>query len=155
MFSGNKALIIAAVLSALGGIIHLGIIIGGPDWYRFFGAGEEMAQMAEKGLAYPAIATGSIALILFVWSIYAFSGAGIIKRLPLLKTGLVLIASILMIRALLGFALVSYINQPYYNELQARPLFMLVTSIICFVYAVFYIIGTFKSWKALSVKKCK
>ncbi len=46
-------------------MLHLEIIIGGPDWYRFFGAGEGMAQMAEKGIAYSDIAATSIATVLF------------------------------------------------------------------------------------------
>ncbi len=153
MFSGNKSLIVAGTLSALGAFLHLGIIIGGPNWYRFFGAGERMAQMVEKGMMYPIIATASIALILFIWSAYAFSGAGIIKKLPFLKTGLILIALILMVRALFGFIVINYIDHPYYNEIQARPAFMLITSIICLVYGIFYIIGTAKNWKVLN-KKC-
>ena len=152
MLSNNKYLIIAGILSTLGAILHLGMIIGGPDWYRFFGAGEGMAQMAEKGMAYPAIAAASIAIVLFVWAAYAFSGAGVIKRLPLLKTGLVVISIIFIIRALFGIAVVNYIDHPYYNELQARPTFMVVTSLICFIYGLFYIVGTFKNWNVLSEK---
>jgi len=152
MFSRKTPLVIAGIFSAIGALLHLATIIGGPDWYRFMGAGEGMAQMAEDGLAYPSIVTSVIALILFIWSAYAFSGAGIIKRLPLLKTGLVLISAVLMIRALFGIVIVTYIEHPYLNELQTRPTFMLITSLICLVFSMFYILGTYKQWQCLSVK---
>jgi len=150
VFNNNKPLIIAGILSILGGLLHLAIIIGGPDWYRFFGAGEGMAQMAEQGMAYPAITTAGIASVLFIWAAYAFSGAGLIKRLPLLKTGLVLISLVFVIRTLFGIAAVYYIDHPYLNELQVRPAFMIGSSLVCLAYSLFYIVGTVKNWAALS-----
>ena len=153
MQSSNKPLIIAGILSTLAGFLHLGIIIGGPDWYRFFGAGEGMAQMAEKGMTYPAIAAASIALALFIWAAYAFSGAGVIRKLPLLKTGLITISIIFFIRSLFGIAFVNYVEHPYYNELAARPIFMWVTSAICLIYALLFAIGTFKRWSIMSSAK--
>lgn len=150
MFSNNKPLIIAGLFSILGGLLHLAIIIGGPDWYRFFGAGEGMAQMAEKGLAYPAITTAGIASVLFIWAAYAFSGAGLIKRLPLLRTGLVLISIIFVVRTLFGMAAVYFIDHPYLNELQVRPVFMVGSSLVCLVYSLFYIVGTVQNWATMS-----
>ncbi|WP_353615513.1 hypothetical protein [Colwellia sp. PAMC 21821] len=43
----NVMLVIAGFLSALAAAIHLGCIFFGASWYRFFGAGEHMAIMAE------------------------------------------------------------------------------------------------------------
>lgn len=151
MHSKNTSLIIAGILCVISALMHLAIIIGGPDFYRFMGAGEGMAQMAEDGLAYPAIVTSIIALILFTWSAYAFSGAGVIKRLPLLKICLVLISSILMLRAVFGIVFMFItINHPYLNELQARPTFMITTSLICLIFSLFFITGTYKKWQLLS-----
>jgi hypothetical protein len=59
-----------------------------------------MARMAERGHAYPAIMATGIAAMLFLWAAYAFSGAGLIPRLPLLRVGLIAIASIYLLRAL-------------------------------------------------------
>lgn len=36
-------------LTLLAAVLHVFIIVGGADWYRFFGAGEAMAQMSEQG----------------------------------------------------------------------------------------------------------
>ena len=156
MFSHKTPLVIAGIFCSIGALLHLATIIGGPDFYRFMGAGEGMAQMAEDGLAYPAIVTSIIALILFTWSAYAFSGAAIIKRLPLLKIGLIVISSILLIRGVFGIIFMFItINHPYLNELQARPTFMVVTSLICLIFSMFFIIGTYKQWQILSLKSGK
>ena len=42
-------LILAGSLSGLAALLHVAAIVGGPDWYRFFGAGEGMAGAAERG----------------------------------------------------------------------------------------------------------
>ncbi|MGD8564687.1 MAG: hypothetical protein PVG03_19250 [Desulfarculaceae bacterium] len=97
----NKPLIFGGVMSTLAALLHIAIIFGGADWYRYFGAGEEMARMAEQGSWIPTILTLGIFLILQIWGIYAFSGAGLIRRLPLLKPALVVISAIYLIRGLL------------------------------------------------------
>jgi hypothetical protein len=42
-------LILAGAGSLAASILHLACIAGGPEWYRFFGAGERMARMAARG----------------------------------------------------------------------------------------------------------
>jgi hypothetical protein len=37
------------VLSAAAALLHIAVIVGGAEWYRFFGAGEGMARLAERG----------------------------------------------------------------------------------------------------------
>lgn len=122
-------------------LLHLGIIVGGPDWYRFFGAGEPMAVMSEQGLWYPAIVTAFISAVLFVWSLYAFSGAGMIRRLPLLKTALLIIGAIFLLRGLLAVPLLFFSDSPYMAELKEKMVFMVVTSVICLFLAVGYLKG--------------
>ena len=46
--AANPFLIAGGVLSALASLLHIAVIAGGPAWYRFFGAGEGMARMAER-----------------------------------------------------------------------------------------------------------
>jgi hypothetical protein len=90
-------------MSLVAALLHMAIIIGGPAWYRFFGAGEELARLAEEGSAIPGTITAFIALILLLWSLYAFSGAGLVRRLPWLKPALMLITAVYLLR---GIALV-------------------------------------------------
>ena len=40
--------------------VHVGCIVFGAPWYRFFGAGEKMAQMADAGNPRAARAVGNI-----------------------------------------------------------------------------------------------
>ncbi len=90
----NGLLVIAGCLSIFAALLHISCIFGGPDWYLFFGAGEKMAKMAAAGDIYPTIVTLIIAAVLSVWGLYAFSGAGLIVKLPFLKTCLVLITAV-------------------------------------------------------------
>lgn len=69
--SGAFWLMLGAGLSSIAAIMHIGIIFGGGDWYRFFGAGEQMAQAAESGKAFPAIVTVGIAATLSIWALFA------------------------------------------------------------------------------------
>lgn len=141
----NLWLVAAGLLSAAAALLHLGIIAGGPDWYRFFGAGEGMARMAERGLIRPALITLGIALILATWAAYAFAGAGLIRRLPLMRTALVAISTIYLLR---GLVLVPI--------LATRPervdAFALWSSLIVLVYGILYAVGTRRAWPALSAR---
>ncbi len=99
----NKPLFFGGVLSILAALLHIATIIGGPTWYRFLGAGEELATLAERGSWIPGLLTFGIFSILFIWGLYAFSGAGAIKRLPFLKLALVLISIIYSARGIMLF----------------------------------------------------
>jgi len=96
----NLTLVLAGAGSLAASILHLACIAGGPDWYRFFGAGERMARMAARGHWYPTVLTLGIAAMLGAWALYAWSGAGLIRRLPLLRLGLCVITGVYLVRAL-------------------------------------------------------
>ncbi|MEM1080914.1 MAG: hypothetical protein AAGH65_04965 [Pseudomonadota bacterium] len=68
---GSNQLIVAGCLSFIAAILHIAIVIGGPEWYRFFGAGEAMAQSAASGNLQPTLITLGIATLLTVWGLYA------------------------------------------------------------------------------------
>lgn len=137
----NRYLVIGGILSAIASLLHIAIIIGGADWYRFFGAGEGMARLAQNGSMYPTIITSIIAAILALWSLYAFSGAGVISRLPLLKIALWIISMIYMMRGLLGIPIVICLDHPYLNELENKMVFMVFSSVISLGIGLLYLIG--------------
>jgi hypothetical protein len=137
----NPWLVLGGVLSAAAAILHVAVIAGGPDWYRFFGAGEEMARMAEQGRLTPHLITIGIALVLGLWGAYALSGAGVIRRLPLIRTALVAITAIYLLRGLL---LVPALLQ------EPRDPFTIWSSLIVLVYGIAYGLGTWRAWPALS-----
>lgn len=143
--ANNKFLIAAAICTALAALAHIGCIIFGADWYRFFGAGEQMAQMAEAGDWYPAVVTSVIVIFLAIWSLYALSGAGVIRRLPLLRLALCLIAGIFLIR---GISFVMLMPMFPENSLT----FWLVSSGICLMIGILYAVGTYQRWAELGGK---
>lgn len=134
-------LLLAGVATGAASLLHVAIIVGGPAWYRFFGAGERMARMAERGAPSAAALTAAIALVLAVWALYALSGAGVIGRLPLLRPVLAIVATVFLARGLLGIPLVAFVDHPYANELKARMTFMAVTSAVCIALGVCYAVG--------------
>ena len=138
----NTFLIVAALCSGAAALLHLGCIIFGGDWYRFFGAGEQMAQMAEAGHDYPTMVTSIIVALLTIWSLYALSGAGIIVRLPLLRLGLCVIAAIYLLRA---FAFIPLM--PMFPENSIT--FWIISSAICFLFGLMYALGIKQSWAYL------
>ena len=141
----NPWLVVAGWLSLAASLLHIGCIIGGPDWYRFFGAGEGMARAAERGEIYPALVTFAIAVLLAIAAAYAFAGAGVFRKLPLMRTALVVISGVYLLR---GLALVPIAFTP-----AAQTSFNLWSSLIVLGYGIFYAIGTWKAWPSLSKKE--
>ena len=144
MTGRNPWLIVGGWLSAVASLLHIACIFGGPAWYRFFGAGEAMARAAERGEIYPAAVTFVIAALLAIWAAYAFAGAGMIRRLPLMRTALVIISGIYLLR---GLALVPIALSPV-----LQTPFNLWSSLIVLVYGIAYAVGTWRAWPQLSPK---
>lgn len=144
---GRLLLTTGGLLSLIAALLHLACIFGGPDWYRFFGAGEGVAQAAERSEAMPAIMTSGIAGVLAIWSAYAFSGAGRIARLPLLRTALVAISVIYLARGAIVLV------PSWWNRPDLSPEFMLWSSSIVLGYGMVYAVGTWRAWFRLSNKE--
>jgi hypothetical protein len=138
----NVLLVIGALISAGAAVLHLFIIVGGPDWYRFFGAGERLAVAAANGHYYPALVTTGIAAVLGVWSVYALAGAGVIRRLPLLRTMLIGITTIYIARGIAVAPAVLFAGE------QITP-FLLWSSAICLGLGIVHLVGLMQSWPAL------
>jgi hypothetical protein len=136
-------LIAAAVLSAGAALLHLGAIVGGAGWYRFLGAGERMARLTEAGSPRPALITVAIAAVLATWSAYALAGAGLIRPLPLMRTALVTITAIYLLRGLVLLPALAM------NGGRVGA-FLWWSSLIVLVYGIVYAVGTFRAWPALS-----
>jgi len=140
----NLWLVAGGCLSALAALVHLACIFGGPDWYRFFGAGEGIARAAERGSWAPALITVGIAAVLTLGAFYAFAAAGLAPRPPLLRTGLVVMTAIYLLRGLVLFAPSSL------NRQDLTPGFLFWSSLIVLVYGVVHAIGVQQAWYILS-----
>ena len=102
-----------------------------------------MAVLSEQGHWYPPVVASLIVLILFVWALYALSGAKLIAKLPLLKLGLCTISSIYILR---GVAFIGIMPMFPGNSL----IFWLVSSGICLFIGSMYAFGTYKAWGQLT-----
>lgn len=130
------------MLSATVAMLHIGCIYFGAPWYRFFGAGEQMAVLAERGSIQPTLITSGIVFVLSIWSLYAFSAAGIIFRLPLVRVALILITSVYLVRGIAGFFFVS-------SPMGRSPEFWLWSSSICLFFGIIHLIGLKQQWASL------
>jgi hypothetical protein len=139
MIDGRSWLIAGGVLSAIASALHVCIIFAGASWYRFFGAGEGMARAAERGEPRAALITLFIAAVLAAWSAYAFSGAGLLPRLPLLRTALVAISTVYLLRGLLIVPMALF----HFEQVNA---FWLWSSAIVLIYGIVYAVGTWATW---------
>ena len=101
-----------------------------------------MALLSEQGSAQPTIITSGIVLVLSIWSMYAFSAAGVIFKLPLIRLALVLITLIYLARGIAGFFL---INSP----MGRSPEFWAWSSVICLSFGIVHLIGLKQQWASL------
>ena len=92
-------LITGGVLNILIGLAHLVAIYVGAEAYAFMDA-PDLARLASEGSVIPALVTGMVILFFFLFAAYGFSGAGLMKRLPFLKKGCVLIGILYVCRGL-------------------------------------------------------
>jgi hypothetical protein len=143
--TGSVLLVIAGSLSGLAALAHICVVLGGPGWDRFFGAGEGMARLAADGSWYPALITLAIAMVLASWAAYALSAAGLLPAFPYLKLVLVAVSAVYLLRGVGGFALAAV--APGGNS----PAFWLWSSSICLLIGLVHAIGLAKQWGELSI----
>lgn len=143
----NPSLTIGAVLNAVAALLHVGCIVFGASWYRFFGAGEGMARLAEAGDWRPTIITAGIVVVLSVWALYALSGAGAIRTLPLLRIGLCAIAAVYLLRGLGGLAYATFGAGSGGTRTDAA--FWWWSSAICFGFGIVHAVGLAQVWRRL------
>ncbi|MDQ3080420.1 MAG: hypothetical protein M3R03_10555, partial [Pseudomonadota bacterium] len=81
-----------------------------------------------------------------VWAAYAFAGAGVIRRLPLMRTALVAISAVYLARGLIIF------YPPLLGRSDLSIAFMLWSSLIVLAIGIAYAVGTWLAWPTLSPK---
>lgn len=100
-------------------------------------------RLAEQGSPSPPLITLAIVLLLTIWSAYAFSGAGLLRRLPLIRTALIAISIIYLLRGLVLLPIA--LRRP-----ELLDGFTVWSSLIVLVYGLAYAIGTWRAWPTLS-----
>ena len=143
MLNARRLLMIAGSLSFAVAVFQAAIVFSVPV-SRYFGAPEEL-------LANPLmlIVAGLVMAVVFgLCGLYAFSGAGSFRRLPLLRLGLIVIGSVYTWRGIVVFplllVLLGYIQSPVPLLPQA-----LVSSAVSLGIGVLYLAGTIGNWRNL------
>ncbi len=101
-----------------------------------------MARMADAGHWYPTVATLIIAGILSIWALYALAGAGVIRKLPLLRLALCAITAVYLLRGTVFLFLM-----PYFPGNSTT--FWITSSAICLGFGIVHLIGLRQVWKRL------
>jgi predicted transporter len=124
-------------------LLHLVIISIGPPAYIYFGAAE-LAPLAEQRAPMPALVTFLLALIFVAFGLYALSGAGFLRRFPLLAVGLIGIG---MIYTLRGLKVIP--EEIAFVQEASVPGRAVVFSAVSLFIGIAYLAGTILHWRYL------
>ena len=95
----SAPLTLAALLSIAVAALHLAIIPFGAEGLRYLAAPQRLVEMAERGdHLVPTVAVVSIFVVFSTFALYAWSGAGRMRKLPGLGFVLLVITSIYILR---------------------------------------------------------
>ncbi|PCH94265.1 MAG: hypothetical protein COB83_12015 [Gammaproteobacteria bacterium] len=98
----SKLLISAGVIASFAAIWHLLCILGGPSWFVFARAPQQIIDSAQQGTLLAPVGTVIVACLMFACTVFAFSAAGLIRKVPLLKSALIAIAVLCTLRGLIA-----------------------------------------------------
>jgi hypothetical protein len=145
--NGKRFLCVAGCLSLAITLFQV-IITLSPAWSLYFGAPAEIVN--NRGLL---LVSGEIAAVFFgIFGLYGLSGAGCIRRLFLLRLGLIVISAIYILR---GFVIVPelLIVWKILPSSGAMTPQGLVSSLISLAIGLIYAIGTLGAWRELKPVK--
>jgi hypothetical protein len=92
---------LAATIAIIGALIHVAAIPAGPAWYAWFGAPPAVVASARAGTWPAPVGAFVIAFLMATCAWYACAALGVVRRPPLLRTGLATMAAVCLVRALL------------------------------------------------------
>lgn len=142
----HRLLLLAGGLSVGVALLHVAVVFAGAPAYRYFGAGERMAFLCERGAPGPALLTIALALLFASWGAYGFSGAGLLPPLPWLRAGLVTIGATYTLR---GLVLLPQIVLTLRGAEGAPAGRHLVFSLVSLAIGTTYLLGTWRGWATL------
>jgi hypothetical protein len=144
MATSKQALTLAGCLSLAVAAFQF-ILTFSPTLCRLFGAPEEL--MTGDPLWFY-LASFSATALLAIWGLYGLSGAGHIRRLPLLRTGLLALGGIYTLRGLLLIPALLAIVGLVPTDIPVPPQ-TLFASLVALSTGVLYLVGTFGSLQSL------
>jgi hypothetical protein len=124
------------ILIAIGHIIGL---IWADQVFALFGISEPMNRLAEIHFSLPYLLTFFVSLVFLIFGLYGLSAEGELRRLPLLKPALFVIAGLYIVRGL---------GELIYETTRSTHSTAEITySLIALALGLLYLIGGVKKWK--------
>ena len=140
----SKIFLLAAGILSFSVALFQAVITFSPVWSRYFGAPEEF--VTNPALLY--VAGLAAAVIFAIFGLYALSGAGYVRTLPMLRMGLLAIGCIYTLRGLVVIPIL-LITMGYIQSSDPVPPTGLSSSVISLLIGLIYLIGTFGCWQNL------
>lgn len=134
----SKLLLLGATIASCAALWHLLCIYGGPTWFEFARAPKEIIDSSRQGTWLAPIGSLFIAALMFTCSLYALSATNVIRKLPLLKTALIVISSLCLVR---GAIVIPYLIQFGFD------MWEFIAAIVWFFVGLCYLIGAIEILK--------
>ena len=141
----SKFLLTGGIIAGLAAVWHLLCLIGGVSWLVFARAPMEVVEAYRQGTWLAPVATFVVAGLMFTCTVYAFSGSGVIKKIPLLKTALVTISIICFLRAFL--VLPRLVRESFTDTWQ------IVASSVFFFVGICFLLGSIEAFRQPALEK--
>jgi hypothetical protein len=130
----SKLLISAGVIASVSAFWHLLCIFGGPSWFVFARAPQQIIDSAQQGTLLAPIGTIVVAGLMFACSIFAFSAVGLIRRVPHTKLALIVIAILCILRGLIAI--------PTFTHAAGIDLWQIIASTLWFYVGICFFVGS-------------
>jgi hypothetical protein len=135
----SKLLVSAGIIASIAALWHLLCIIGGPSWFEFARAPQQIIDSSQHGTLLAPLGTIIVASLMFACTVFSFSGAGFIRKVPLLKPALITISFICTVRALIAI--------PILITPDGYDIWEIVASSVWLYVGVCFIFGTIEQYK--------
>ncbi|MBR8845482.1 MULTISPECIES: hypothetical protein [Pseudoalteromonas] len=133
--SAKKGVILLAIGATIffsTALAHLSCIYFGPQCYSSQMAPPEIIESAMKGTLLAPIGTTLVSAIFMVLGLYALSGAGLLRKLPLSRFCIYLIAFVCIIRGVLPIQLYFRYPDKTSNIVLSIGITWLLVGLLCF-----------------------
>lgn len=135
----SKLLMSAGWIAIASAIWHLLCIFGGPSWFAFARAPQQIIASAHQGTLLAPIGTIIVAGLMFLCAVFAFSAVGLIRKVPLIKPALITIATLCTLRGLIAI--------PTFTNPLAVDVWQIVASTVWFYVGICFIAGSIEQYR--------
>ena len=135
----SKLLISAGIIASASAVWHILCIFGGPSWFAFARAPQQIIDSAFQGTLLAPIGTVIVASLMFACTVFSFSAVGLIRKVPLLKSALITIAVLCILRGLIAI--------PTFVTSSGLDIWQIVASTVWFYVGICFIFGSIEQYK--------